>query len=431
MIVLVSGFLGPSNAHWASWYWGEAAGLGSDDGNVRCAVVSCVGSAHDRACELYAQLRGCRVDYGAEHASAHGHDRFGLEDYSGRGIHAAGEWSAASPVHLVGHSFGGNTVRALWHLVTEDFWGHGTDCSWIRSVTTLTAPLKGALLTYELGAGQHHSPEAPVRALSVGWTLGLLVHSYETYCRRLGLDRLLDFGLSQWNLQEGGIGLLARSVAGGSNGAGTPAVCSMDNAANDMTVAAALAWNERLSATRLKDPHGFEFNFVARKADAARMPGREALRRVWTGEGHEHGMAWRATLFARDFWVARAVTAVGRADYDVRTAPGKDGDAVDVAAYLDSGSDGLCSGFAQCEGGREVLQEDLFKANAADMAPGQYTVDMGGDHDHFSVVPFPNSATEQKAFFHKLFATLRALPKRPTEPGNPNAPGGADQGKAV
>lgn len=44
------------------------------------ASVSPIGSAWDRACELYAQLAGTRVDYGTAHSKEYRHQRYG-QDY--------------------------------------------------------------------------------------------------------------------------------------------------------------------------------------------------------------------------------------------------------------------------------------------------------------------------------------------------------------
>lgn len=40
-------------------------------------VAGPLASNWDRACELYAYLKGGTVDYGQTHAAAHGHERYG------------------------------------------------------------------------------------------------------------------------------------------------------------------------------------------------------------------------------------------------------------------------------------------------------------------------------------------------------------------
>lgn len=72
-------------------------------------------SAWDRACDLYAMLFGGTADYGKAHAKKHHHKRFGasyqalLPDLGTPGPH--------EKVILVGHSFGGETIRVFLHLL--------------------------------------------------------------------------------------------------------------------------------------------------------------------------------------------------------------------------------------------------------------------------------------------------------------------------
>lgn len=99
-------------------YWGFAGGDVVDYLNEQgycCgeASVDPYGSAWDRACELYAQIAGKVVDYGKEHSSRANHDRFG-RDYSQNPLIEDYE---NSRLVLVGHSFGGATVRLLSELL--------------------------------------------------------------------------------------------------------------------------------------------------------------------------------------------------------------------------------------------------------------------------------------------------------------------------
>jgi triacylglycerol lipase len=49
------------------------------------ASMGPVSSNHDRACELYAQIKGLVVDYGANHSAFYKHARFG-KNYTGKGF---------------------------------------------------------------------------------------------------------------------------------------------------------------------------------------------------------------------------------------------------------------------------------------------------------------------------------------------------------
>ena len=65
-------------------YWGMRGGdlmawLREQGFDCRAASVAPTSSAWDRACELYAQLAGARVDYGAAHSRRYQHSRFGRD----------------------------------------------------------------------------------------------------------------------------------------------------------------------------------------------------------------------------------------------------------------------------------------------------------------------------------------------------------------
>lgn len=140
-------------------YWGMMTGdlLGylNDQGfDCYSASVNPQGSAWDRACELYAQLTGSVVDYGVEHSERCSHERFGT-DFSSNPL--IDSWSKDEKINLLGHSFGGATVRMLSTLMAEGskaemdatssdeisplFTGGKGD--WIYSIVALAAPHNG------------------------------------------------------------------------------------------------------------------------------------------------------------------------------------------------------------------------------------------------------------------------------------------------
>lgn len=141
-------------------YWGMRGGdliayLRAQGFDCAAASVAPTGSAWDRACELYAQLSGTRTDYGAAHSRRFGHDRFG-KDFSGRPLIPA--WDGRTRLVLLGHSFGGATVRLFAELMAngdaaecaesrsaEDLspFFHGGLGGRIRSVVTLASPMNG------------------------------------------------------------------------------------------------------------------------------------------------------------------------------------------------------------------------------------------------------------------------------------------------
>lgn len=168
-LILVHGFAGFGNSQLNGTlrYWGGLTDIQQDlidNGFVTETVsVGPFSSNWDRACELYAQIKGGTVDYGQAHASQYGHARYGR---TFPGLYP--EWGEVNPqtgqvnkIHLIGHSMGGQTVRALAQLLEQGsateqaatpsdqlsplFVGNKT--GWIDSVTTLSTPHNGSSAT--------------------------------------------------------------------------------------------------------------------------------------------------------------------------------------------------------------------------------------------------------------------------------------------
>ena len=117
-------------------------------GTIVAVGVGALTSNHDRACEAFAQLIGARTDYGEVHAARCGHLRFGC-DHTGHGL--IPQWDADHPIHLIGHSLGGNTALTLVTLLAQDFWELGTSAAWVSSVSTVCSPLRGCTLPFTWG----------------------------------------------------------------------------------------------------------------------------------------------------------------------------------------------------------------------------------------------------------------------------------------
>lgn len=140
-------------------YWGMFGGdlmeyLNDKGFECRSASVAPSSSAWDRACELYAQLAGTVVDYGKAHSESCGHNRFGT-DFTGRAL--IDEWSAQEKINLLGHSFGGATVRLFASIMENGSpdeaaatpagelspFFEGGKGDYIYSITSLAAPHNG------------------------------------------------------------------------------------------------------------------------------------------------------------------------------------------------------------------------------------------------------------------------------------------------
>lgn len=120
---------------------------------IKCGPVS---SFHDRACEIYAQIRGFDVDYGLNHSTQFGHAQTVAHNQRPNLPKAAihRDWSADNPVILVAHSAGAHTCLKLQHLLANDFWDHGTNADWIEAIICVSGVLNGSTLTYHFGCDQ-------------------------------------------------------------------------------------------------------------------------------------------------------------------------------------------------------------------------------------------------------------------------------------
>ena len=159
-IVLVHGFMGWGREEMGSYrYWGGKFDLEQyliDEGyTVFTASVGPVSSNWDRAVELYYQIKGGQVDYGRTHSKL-----FGLvrkpEGKKYTGLYP--EWDNEHPVHLIGHSMGGQTVRMLEYLLKSTIVDSSgiqeeselmgkSNLGWIKSITSISTPHNGTTLS--------------------------------------------------------------------------------------------------------------------------------------------------------------------------------------------------------------------------------------------------------------------------------------------
>ncbi|MBP5272488.1 MAG: hypothetical protein ILO43_05960 [Clostridia bacterium] len=164
---------------------------------------SSVGSAWDRACEIYASLTGTQVDYGVAHAKKYGHDRFG-KVYTEAKLPNWGKPAEDGDIqrlHIIGHSFGGATVRMFSHLLafgSEEeraatpenelsplFKGGQGDL--LKSVTTIAGPHEGTVVIDAIGI------QRPMLAALSFYGLGAILGNTP-------FRKLYDMQLMQWNL---------------------------------------------------------------------------------------------------------------------------------------------------------------------------------------------------------------------------------------
>ncbi len=132
-------------------YWGMRNGdlirqLKDTGYDAYSASVSPYGSAYDRACELYAQLSGTVTDYGIRHSTMHHHPRFG-RDFSG--IPLIDRFDDDCRLVLIGHSFGGATIRLFSQILNDGIEEEGSDFfqgnkgNRLHSIVTIASPMNG------------------------------------------------------------------------------------------------------------------------------------------------------------------------------------------------------------------------------------------------------------------------------------------------
>ena len=111
--------------------------------------------------ELYYQIKGGQVDYGKAQVEKYGIIQKPIDkEYTG----LYPEWSDENPIHLIGHSMGGQTIRMLDYLLKtvivdssfkneeSDFLGKINE-GWIKSITSISAPHNGTTLSDILTSG--------------------------------------------------------------------------------------------------------------------------------------------------------------------------------------------------------------------------------------------------------------------------------------
>ena len=248
-------------------YWGMMTGnlfteLERKGYSCVAAGVGTVSSAWDRACELYAQLAGGTVDYGAAHSAQHNHARYG-RTYAQPIIT---QWDSDHKINLVGHSFGGVTVRLLVQLLGEGseaeravtpedelsplFIGGQTDK--VYSVTTLAAPHNGTSF-FEATGGLSNA------LAKIFCSLAAL--SGSTRLNKL-FDPMLDqFGLSYLPGSSSGVNYDISKLSAFIN--------SKDNAFYDLTIDGAAEINKTITT----QPGVYYYSYAGTKTSKSRWTG--------------------------------------------------------------------------------------------------------------------------------------------------------------
>lgn len=161
-IVLVHGFIGWGPDEMGGYpYWGGELdlekyleSLGYDVFTVSVGPVS---SNWERSIEIFHQLKGGQVDYGKKHA-----DTWGIiqKPHNKHYIGLYPQWNESNPLHFIGHSMGGQTIRMLSYQLNNLFFIDSThnvleeskllnsdNSGWIKSITSISTPHNGTTLS--------------------------------------------------------------------------------------------------------------------------------------------------------------------------------------------------------------------------------------------------------------------------------------------
>ena len=142
-------------------YWGGKSNFKKnleDKGYTIFEVsVGPVSSNWDRAVECYYQLKGGQVDYGKSHS-----EKYNINQKSDIKIYPGlyPEWNSNNPIHVIGHSMGGQTARMLNYLLANQIYEDQenkilekstllgeSNHNMIKSITTIATPHDGTTLT--------------------------------------------------------------------------------------------------------------------------------------------------------------------------------------------------------------------------------------------------------------------------------------------
>jgi triacylglycerol lipase len=152
-IIFVHGIFGWGENELPFSYWGDAlaqfAASRFEAHEIKCGPVS---SFHDRACELFAQIKGGDFIYGKMPGGTSAKRSIVPR---GERKRVAGplltDWSANNPVIVVGHSAGAHTCLALQRLLKDDHFGVGSNADWVEAVICISGVLNGSTLAYGFG----------------------------------------------------------------------------------------------------------------------------------------------------------------------------------------------------------------------------------------------------------------------------------------
>ena len=366
------------------------------------ASVGPLSSAWDRACELYAQLTGTTVDYGAAHAAEYGHARYGVT-YDKPLFEG---WSADKKINLVGHSFGGATIRLFLDILADGSaqeqaaakadgaevspFFQGGKADWVYSLTTLAAPHNGTTFLECCGDMTQFAAEVST-----------------TMAKLLGISDfkgVYDFQLEQFGFyrKDGETVLEALDRVLHSD-----FLSHNDNVFRDLTIDRALELNDDIEI----QPNVYYFSYAGDKTCQSALTGERTS---------AADMTPLFVPFANQMCSYYNQTTAGGFQIDKSWAP-NDGLVNTVSALYPTNSAGKCltksgqTGYIQRDGYSNVSYQ-----------PGVWNVMPVRHYDHGNFIagmPVPNlssqSTTALRQFYLSLMGNLSHVTSVPTTPDQP------------
>ena len=160
-VVFIHGFMGWGPDEMGNYsYWGGNKNyidsLRSEGHKIIEVSVGPISSNWDRAIEVFYQLKGGQVDYGFYHSQK---NKIIQKPKEKRYIGLYPGWNQNFPVHIIGHSMGGQTARMLTYLLSQEIYQDSvkkeesillgeSHTAWIKSITTISTPHDGTTLEH-------------------------------------------------------------------------------------------------------------------------------------------------------------------------------------------------------------------------------------------------------------------------------------------
>ncbi len=367
-------------------YWGQALDQFKDDFRVHEASCGPVSSFHDRACEVYAQIQGAKVDYGGPHSREEHHARHS-NDFAGKAL--VENWSEHDPVILIGHSAGAQTCMQLQRLLAADYWNRGTDARWVEAIIGIAGVINGSTLSYMLGCDKRTGRLSG----KVGNFIGNAVQ-IAALAAGGSAENIYDFDLDQW-VGEGRVRDFKALIAALET---SHFAKGEDNLGFDLSLQGGLKANRSFTT----DPATYYLSIVTGQT-----------RKGWFTDNHFPDLRMNPLLGASAFY--QGVTV----DFEQPPIPGWGSGDLAIAKWREN--DGAVSSISQrypfTAGSHAVGGEGIFARQPIERGKWYYEKaenSTGRSFDHLDVVfgcfSEPALMDAHRGIYRSLCSLLRALP---------------------